>query len=58
MGTKTIPKLKTNPKYNDAPRFSLIYAYEEQMKKSYKDRTKETVILLGSAMKKMLIRKA
>lgn len=31
----TIPKLKTNPKYADAPRFPLIYKYEGEMKDNY-----------------------
>lgn len=31
-----IPQLKTNPKYKDAPRFSMVYDYEGEMKKNYK----------------------
>lgn len=30
-----IPKLKTDGRYKDAPRFPLIYKYEGRMKKSY-----------------------
>lgn len=31
-----IPRLKTSPKYTDAPRFELIYQYEGKAKASYK----------------------
>lgn len=32
-----IPSLKSNPKYKDAPRFKIIYDYEGEIKKEYKD---------------------
>jgi len=51
---KLVPRLKSNAKYVDAPRFPLIYVYEGQAKSSYEKKSGELLIVLATAMKKML----
>lgn len=54
MKNKTIPKLKSNPKYKDAPRFPLIYEYEGQVKANYKRSLIKMIKEVGISMNSMI----
>jgi hypothetical protein len=53
-GQKKIPQLKSNPKYKDAPRFPLIYDYEDEFKSNYEKGVKVMVTQLASKMMKFV----
>lgn len=50
----SIPRLKGDPKYKDAPRFKLIYSYEGQMKDDHKKTVSNIVRMTGIKMSQML----
>ena len=49
-----IPRLKTNPKYKDAPRYNMIYDYEGEMKLNYRKSVKVMATELAVSMVKIL----
>ena len=51
---KKIPRLKTKPKYKDAPRFDLIYDYEGEIKSNYSKIAKVMVTELAATMIKFV----
>lgn len=54
MAKNNIPRLKTDKKYKDAPRFSLIYEYEGAFKKSYEKSLQDAVKAFSARYKKII----
>jgi len=51
MSPKEIPFLKEKARYKDAPRFPMIYKYEDQFKDNYK----KTIQSMSKALVKKMI---
>jgi hypothetical protein len=51
METNQIPRLKTKPKYMDAPRYKMIYQYENEFKKEFDKMTLNMIKQIGSKLK-------
>lgn len=51
MNTNQIPRLKTKPKYMDAPRYKLIYQYENEIKKEFDKMTINMIKQIGIKLK-------
>jgi len=47
-----IPSLKSNKKYKDAPRYKLIYDYEGDFKKAFKNSVDKSLSLIGKNLAK------
>lgn len=45
-----IPTLKTDKRYKDAPRYKLIYDYENEFKKAHKDNVNKMLELIGKKL--------
>lgn len=54
MASKSVPKLKSKPKYKDAPRFQMIYEYEGEMKDNYSKVAESMTTELATKMLKFV----
>lgn len=54
MEGNKIPRLKTDKRYKDAPRFPLIYRYEGNFKSAYEKFLKDSVRAFSSKYKKII----